>query len=63
MTRIKPKYTSEAYNKLIAAAPELLSACKEAKIILAGIVEVGADKHTQTVFLNLSDAIAKAEGC
>ena len=54
------------YNKktaeLIAAAPELLETCKSAYRLLSEIVKIGANKRTQTIFLELADAISKAEG-
>lgn len=51
-----------ANARLIAAAPELLEACKAARKHYADIVSAGAPKHVQSVFLMLSDAIAKARG-
>lgn len=52
---------SEKDAALICAAPALLAAAKEAYTLLVPIVEKGVDKKTQSVFLLLADAIAKAE--
>lgn len=49
---------SEANGRLIAAAPDLLSACKAAKKYL----EPSLTEPGRTVFWMLVDAIAKAKG-